>query len=344
MKFLHTADLHLEAGNELDALGWLITKAEELGVKGIIIAGDLFNSDKDASILRSQVAAMANRTDFRFFVIPGNHDSRSYSQEYDYGKNVMQLVSTPYQMTEYEGIQICGVPYAETRFNTCLQDLHEQPDILIAHGTLYDQSFIFSMLDDIETRYMPILPGHLENRARYVALGHLHARFIAAKYGDTHVVYPGSPTALDTKCTEPRACSLITIDKNTLEVEKVLIDSAPYWVRKIFYIFPGIEERALQEIENFLNNLDPNTSLPYIAVRGYTAEKDRTFKERALKMIEPYLQKFVHSKIEIEPQPWDIIIEHKLVRDFVDKSAHLEQTTRIKLLELMFPIFNDILK
>jgi DNA repair exonuclease SbcCD nuclease subunit len=344
MKFLHTADLHLEAGKELDAFGWLIKKAEELDVKGIIIAGDLFNSDKDASILRSQVAALVNSADVRFFVIPGNHDSRSYSHEYDYGKNVVQLIGKPFELTEYEGLKICGVPYAEATFSTCLRDLHECPDILIAHGTLYDQSFIFSMLDDIETRYMPILPAHLENRARYVALGHLHTRFIETKYGNTHVVYPGSPTALDTKCTEPRACSLITIDKNTLEIERILIDNAPYWVRKTFYVFPGVEERALQEIETFLNNLDPNTSLPYIAVHGYTAEKDKTFKESAVKMIEPHLQKFVHSKIEIEPQPWDVIIEHKIVRDFVDKSAHLDETIRIKLLELMFPIFNDILK
>ena len=344
MKFLHTADLHLEDSRELDAFGWLINKAEELDVKGIIIAGDLFNSDKDASILRSQIADLVNRTDIRFFVIPGNHDSKSYSHEYDYGKNVVQLINTPFELTEYEGLQICGVPYAETRFSTCIRDLQVRPDILIAHGTLYDRSFIFSMLDDIETRYMPILPAHLENRSRYVALGHLHARFIETKYGDTHVVYPGSLTALDTKCTEPRACSLITIDQHAVKIERVSNDSAPYWVRKTFYVFPGIEERTLQAIQTFLDTLDTNTSLPHIAVCGYTAEKDRTFKERASKTLEPHLGKFTEKKIDIEPRPWDVIIEHKLVRDFVDKSAHLDEATRIKLFELMFPIFNDILK
>jgi DNA repair exonuclease SbcCD nuclease subunit len=200
------------------------------------------------------------------------------------------------------------------------------------------------MLDDIETRYMPILPAHLENRARYVALGHLHARFIEKKYGDTNVVYPGSPSALDTKCTEARVCSLVIIDKNALGVERVPIDIAPYWVRRTFFVFPGIEEPTLHAIESYLDEPDPQTTLPHIIVSGYIAEKDRAFKERALKMIEPHLNRFVDKKIDIDLQSWDNIIQNKLVRDFVDKSAHLEEAIRIKLFELMFPVFNDILK
>jgi len=346
MKFLHTADLHLEQDNKhrLDVFQWLIAKAEGLDATGIIVAGDLFNSDTDSSLMRPQIAALTNRTNLKFFVIPGNHDARAYSREYDYGDNVVQLVDQPFEMTECDGITICGVPYAETKFSTCLQDLNERPDILIAHGTLYDQSFIFSMLDDIESRYMPILPSHLENRARYVALGHLHARFIEKQYAETSVVYPGSPVALDTKCTEPRMCSLVIIDKNNLSVERIPIDNAPYWMRKTFFIFPGIEERILHAIESFLDEPDPQTTMPHIIIRGYIAEKDRTFKERVLKTLEPHLHGFVDSKVDIDPQSWDIIIQHKLVKDFVDKSEHLDEAVRIKLLELMFPIFNDILK
>jgi DNA repair exonuclease SbcCD nuclease subunit len=204
MKFLHTADLHIKKGekNRIEILQWLINKAEAMQVDFFIIAGDLFESDTDAIILRQEIKSIFRASSCKFLIIPGNHDLKSYSHDYDYGDNVIQLIETPFEIIELNNLKVCGVPYQNKRFSECIKNIPENIDILTAHGTLYDESFIFSMLDDKETKYMPIYPANLENIARYVAMGHLHSKSIEKRYKNTHVVYPGSPIALDTKCID----------------------------------------------------------------------------------------------------------------------------------------------
>ena len=258
MRFLHTADIHLKKDDKkrLQILEWIIEKTDHEKIDYLIIAGDLFDSDTDANELRPLIKKIFDQAKTKILIIPGNHDKKSFGDDHDYGQNVIQLFKKPFEILEKQNITICAIPYQNKRFSECIKNLPPKIDLLIGHGTLYDESFIFSMLDDEETVYMPIFPGNLENIARYVALGHLHARTIEQKYGKTHVVYPGSPIAIDTKCIEKRSCHIINLEKNKLDIKMLDIDISFYWAKKEFFVFPGNEESTLDNIERYLEELN----------------------------------------------------------------------------------------
>lgn len=346
MKFLHTADLHLKRGEEerIEVLKWLIKEGTELKVDFFIIAGDLFESDTDATILRPALKKIFEHTKTRFLIIPGNHDVQSYSHDYDYGKNVIQLIQTPFEIKELDGLKVCAVPYQSKKFSECIKDIPDDIDILIAHGTLYDESFIFTMLDDEETEYMPIYPAHLENVARYVALGHLHSQNIKKQYKETKVVYPGSPIAIDTKCVNERYFYFLSIDKSKCKIEPIEVVVSPFWQEKEFFIFPGIEEKILENIESYLKNIDNPNIMPNIIIKGFIGEKDKDFNNHIDAINKKYKEKFRDLRISLAIQSWDKIIQNRMIKNFVEKTTGLDNELRVKIFEITFPIFNEALK
>ena len=346
MKLIHTADLHLKKGEEkrIGVLKWLVEKGAELKIDYFIIAGDLFDSDTDATILRPEIKGIFESINAQVLVIPGNHDIESFSQGYDYGKNVIQLVQTPFEIIELSSIKICGVPYQDRKFSECIEDIPSDVDILIAHGTLYDESFIFTMLDDKETEYMPIFPANLENCARYIAMGHLHSRSIEKKYQGTHVVYPGSPVALDTKCVDKRYYYEVLIDKNSLKCKPVEIEISPYWLRNETFVFPGNEQKVLDKIETFLQNIDHKHTMPNIIIKGYIEDTDKDFGKRIEQLRIKYTEIFEDMRLNTEVKSWDIIIQNRIVKNFVQKTMELDTELRMKVFSITFPIFSKVLQ
>jgi len=346
MKLLHTADLHLNKGEEkrLEVFTWLIRKADELKVDYFVVAGDLFDTDADATQLRHDVRKMFESVKCTFLIIPGNHDRRSFGPDYDYGKNVIQLTEVPFQCYEMGGVKFCGVPYQEKKFSECARDVPKDVDVLIAHGTLYDRSFIFSVLEDIETEYMPMYPAHLDGIARYVALGHLHSRNVELRYGATRVVYPGSPAALDTKCTATRYFYMIDIDGQELKASKHRVDVAPSWTEKKFFVFPDVENKIISDIGSFLEGIDESTAMPNIIIRGYTLAREKEFKERIESVAAESCRRFEDFRLQVNIQSWDLIMSNRMVQRFVSKTKGLDDDVRTKVFEITFPIFDKALR
>lgn len=346
MKFLHTADIHLKKGEErrLEVFAWLLKKAGELKVDYFVVAGDLFDSDSDATLLRQEVRGMCEASKFQILFIPGNHDARSFGPEYEYGSNVIQLTDRPFQLLQSGGLRICGVPYGDNKFSDSAKDMPHDIDVLIAHGTLYDQSFIFSLLEDQETKYMPIFPIDLENVARYVAMGHLHTRCIEQQYDGTRAVYPGSPVAIDSKCVGVRHFYLLNIDENRMEMEKHEVEIAEYWLTKEFFVYPGVEKTILDSIEDYLRNLDDSRVMPNIAVAGYIGEKEKEYLDLLSDIQQSHAGKFPDLRINAEIQSWDKLMTNPLIQNFVARTEGLGDELRLKVFEITFPIFSKALK
>lgn len=346
MKILHTADLHLKKEEEkrVEILRWLVNKVNEAKAELFIIAGDLFDSDTDATVLRPVVKKIFEGAKSQVLIIPGNHDENSYRPEYDYGDNVIQLVKKPFEIYAVNNLIIAAVPYQNVQFSNCIKEIPKDIDIIIAHGTLYDQSFIFAMLDD-EARYMPIFPANLENLSRYAALGHLHARSIKTQYKKTQVVYPGSPIAIDSKCNQERVCMLVEVDKNRLAINALTVDISPYWQQKDFFVFPGIEEKILKDIEQYLKNLDKTKIMPSIDIKGFIGGGDREFASCVSKMKSTFGVGFSDIRIDAgKIQSWDRVIQNPMVKRFVEKTQSLDDKLRLKVFELTLPIFSEVIK
>ncbi|MEO0205849.1 MAG: metallophosphoesterase, partial [candidate division WOR-3 bacterium] len=230
MLIIHTADLHLTSKepSRLRILEWIINKGNEKGVHLLIIAGDLFESDTDSTILRTEVRNLFEKFHAKILLLPGNHDAESYGPNYDYGQNVKQLTNKPFEQLTFNNITIVAVPYQKTRFSECIMDLTKDVDVLITHGTLYDLS-ILPILNEEDTEYMPVYPAEIENLFRCVLMGHIHSAYIDLSYKKARIVYPGAPIALNTKCRSPRRVAFIEIDQRKLDIRPLEIEIAPYW-------------------------------------------------------------------------------------------------------------------
>jgi len=347
MKILHTADLHLKSGEQgrLDVFKWLIEKARELKIELFIIAGDLFDSDNDAIVLRPNVRKIFEDVPCKFLIIAGNHDTKSYSPNYDYGKNVIQLTQMPFEIIELDSLEIVGVPYQSRKFSECVTNLPGDIDILIVHGTLYDASFIFSNPSDLETPYMPIYPANLENIARYVALGHIHSQTFSGTYQNTKAIYPGSPIALDTKCVGRRFAFYLEMDSAKLKVRPLEIEIAPYWEEKKFFVFPGIEDKVLKEIDKYLSVVDTRNAMPNIYIRGFIGESDRIFNHAINNLRDKYIKNFSDLRLTADNiQSWDKIMQNPLAKKFIEKTDGLMDELRNKIFEITLPIFSEMVK
>jgi DNA repair exonuclease SbcCD nuclease subunit len=346
MRFLHTADLHLKKNEDvrLEIFEWLLKKADELRVDYFLIAGDLFESDTDATLLRQDVRRMFESVNYAFLIIPGNHDAGSFGPECNYGRNVIQLTQTPFQFMEIDGLRICGVPYGDKRFSECVRDLPGGLDILLAHGTVYDQSYIYPLLDDQETRYMPVFPIDLQNIARYVAMGHIHRRFVALRYGETHVVYPGSPISLDIKCEGERSFHLVEVDKERIEIQIHGIEKAPYWQAREFFVYPRAERAIVDTIEAYLDGVADPRVMPHVIVKGYIAENEKEYLDALSSMQQKYEPRFHMLRFDTEIQSWDRVLVNPMVQNFVAKTVGLDDRLHMKIFEICLPIFSKVLK
>lgn len=346
MLILHTADLHLTSKDpsRLKVLEWIIDKGNEKKVELVIIAGDLFDSDAEASILRTEARKIFERSQVRVLLLPGNHDAESYGLNYDYGQTIKQLIKKPFEIFEIKNIKIIGVPYQKAKFSECIMDLPGDIDMLVLHGTLYDLS-ILPILNIEDAEYMPIYPAEIENLCRCVLLGHIHSTYIDLNYDKTRVVYSGAPIALNTKCRSPRKVVLIEIDEQKFNITPLEIDIAPYWQEMNYFVFPGNEELIINKIEAELRELSAKKILPAININGYIHSSEVEFKERINQIIEKFKSNFQDISFKCDDiRSWDRLLKNHFVQRFIEKTSKLEDKLRMKILELTFPHLDDILK
>jgi DNA repair exonuclease SbcCD nuclease subunit len=240
-----------------------------------------------------------------------------------------------------DGSRICAVPFQDARFSGCAKDLEKKIDILICHGTLYDPSFIFSSLEE-EAHYMPIYPANLEGLARYVALGHLHSRYISRSYKNATAVYPGSPIALDTKCTSKRVICHVKITHDAVRVEPVSVDIAPHWAEIGYFVYPGIEEQLFEKMSRELRLMKKDV-MPAITVQGFINIPESEFANRIERLKTDFSPQFPGFKVTPERVvSWDRVMQNRTVQRFVEKTAGLDDELRMKVFEISFPIFSDI--
>jgi len=345
VKLLHTADLHLTSrdNKRLEVLNWIVEKSNALNIDTVIIAGDLFDSDTDANQLRQKVREIFKKTSAEILIVPGNHDENSYSPGGEFGSNVHLLIEKPYQILVKDSIKIVAFPYQNIKFSEFKKDLPEDIDILIIHGTVLDPSFSY-LLTDEDIEYLPIYPASLEDTARYVAFGHFHTRYLLVDYKKTKVCYPGAPVALSTKCTKERVVVYVEMDRENLKIEPLKIEISPFWRRLEYFVYPDIEETIFKKIQSDLEALKFGT-MPYIIIRGFIATDEKAFYQKLNEIEKNFAPQFLELKVVAENiTVWERILTNPIIKKFVERTKNLNDRLRMKIFEIVFPIFNDLIR
>lgn len=268
MKILHSSDFHLvEEGDERwSALEETVRKAREYSVDALVISGDLFNSDTDSENLRPALRKIFDNTSFPTFIIPGNHDSKSFTAGLYFGENIRVLADPDWSknIEEFEDFTIVGVPFEEMDLPEFRSRLRKIPSlsnkskltVLLYHGELLDVSFERNGFGPEDGRYMPSrLAIFQEFDIDYVLAGHFHQNFIVRSIGKNgFFVYPGSPVSITQKETGRRKVAIIQDKKPPKEVDVNTFHFSPLDIR-----LDGFESaNPIELIKKELDNIDSN--------------------------------------------------------------------------------------
>ncbi len=221
MRFIHTSDLHInsplnshlppaktrERKDELLlSFRSLTSEAMALGADGIIISGDLFDSERISSKALNTVISTIERADeITFFYLPGNHEKDALAKcERELPSN-LKVFGDEWTYFDFMGVQIVGKAKTCKDMFTYLSLDESKPSIVALHGELRDYSDEGGVIGVKDIAKL---------RCDYMALGHYHS-FSEKKINDRLcAVYCGTPEGRGFDETGAKGYVVLDIDKN----------------------------------------------------------------------------------------------------------------------------------
>ena len=235
VRFLHTADLHLDAKTAavscraalrrgaVEGLGDMIRYASERGIRYIVIAGDLYDTPHPSPAVAGRVEEMMREAkDITFLLIAGNHDPIEDGRygETDLPENAHLFGHTP------EYFPVAGGGFIGCSFGGSIpQTLPRHPGTTVGifHGRIGDP----------DPRLCLTREWIGDSGLQYLALGHLHKMTPAERIGGTWTAYPGSPNAHGFDEIGPRYFLDVEVGGDTVEVRPVETGAARFWEKTI---------------------------------------------------------------------------------------------------------------
>ncbi len=197
MKLIHCADLHLDSPMEsnlsaekarerkneiLSTFAKIVRLAAESEVSGILIAGDLFDSDHITSRTEKYVLDLiASHPELCFFYLAGNHDRGSRLKNLENKPENLLLFGDGWTPYRFGDVTIVG---SEKPDPDTLRLEENQINILLLHGQ--ERSGRGAEKADV-IRFAKYKNKHID----YMALGHLHEYRTAAIDGRCTACYAG---------------------------------------------------------------------------------------------------------------------------------------------------------
>ena len=241
IRMLHAADLHLDSpfaalapaqaaqrrAEQRELLRRLAEECETRGCDLLLLAGDLFDSDRVYRETTEQLRDILGGLSARVFIAPGNHDPYSALSPYAalrWPENVHIFRSQTVEAVRLEepGVTVYGAAFTEPRQSALLTGFRAEeptlPKVMVLHGTLDDPHSVYNPISEQE-----ILDAGLD----YLALGHVHRREIRS-IGSTTVANPGCAMGRGFDETGPKGALYVELDESGCRVEPVALGGRIY--------------------------------------------------------------------------------------------------------------------
>lgn len=182
MKIIHCGDIHLDSrmqsnlpavkARERNAeicatFARMVTFAAEKGVAAILMAGDLFDTDKvSTQTVNLVLDQISNHPDIDFLNLRGNHDASAFAGMEVPGN--LKIFGSEWNCYSYDNIAISGIEPTRGNWDQFYDGLDLQKDrinIVMLHGQTGTQSG-----EEIIS-----LPKLKDKNIDYLALGHIHS-------------------------------------------------------------------------------------------------------------------------------------------------------------------------
>ncbi len=244
MSIALTADLHLTSRAEhparFAALQDILEQMLGAGIETLVIAGDLFDQNRRDVHEFEDVVRQASFRGTHIIILPGNHDT-GLTQSSFTAPNVLVMDQPRLVALEEGGLPFLFLPYragvsAGSQLVPFKNDLKPDGWFLVSHGDYMSGPAAPNPLEP--GVYMPLTRADVSAYQPVRAfLGHIHVPFQSER-----VLSPGSPAAVDSSETGPRAFWLIDPQHDT--VERRMIRSGPIYMKEDFLIVPSEDEAA----------------------------------------------------------------------------------------------------
>ena len=303
MRIIHTSDLHInsplnthltpaktrERRDEL-LLSFrnLTNEAMALGAEAVIIAGDLFDSERVSSkALDSVLSSIERAGGITFLYLSGNHEKNALTNtQIPLPKNlkIFDEEWTYYQIGE---VKIAGRSRTSADMFSTLSLGEKDPSIVVLHGELRDFS---------DTGGVIGVKDAAKIKCDYMALGHYH-EYSERKINDRCVaVYSGTPEGRGFDETGERGYVVIDIDKYG-----VRYSFKKRALRTLYTFEVDISEAGSQyDIENLIEHKIKRATRDDL-VQVVLVGKHPTDLERDIAMLESFFEgKYYYFEIKDE--------------------------------------------
>lgn len=295
MKFVHLADLHLDAKfdslssidglpqkrrlEQRKALKDVVEYIKENDIKLFLISGDLY----EQNYIRKSSIEYVNKLfeeipDTQIFIAPGNHDpyiKNSFYSTYTWSKNV-HIFNENIEKIDFEDAHIYGFGFTDFYCKQSeIEEIQvEEPDdinILITHGSLDGGS------DDLR-EYNPLRQSKLKQLDfDYIALGHIHKPYYNEEKNQK-IFYPGSTISLGFDELGEHGVLVGDIEKDELKVKFMTIDPRQYKEKEIDITEMTSNEEVLEKIQNLVLNNENLYKIILVGKRYFTLNIDEIKK------------------------------------------------------------------
>ena len=295
MKFVHLADLHLDAKfdslssidglpqkrrlEQRKALKDVVEYIKENDIKLFLISGDLY----EQNYIRKSSIEYVNKLfeeipDTQIFIAPGNHDpyiKNSFYSTYTWSKNV-HIFNENIEKIDFEDAHIYGFGFTDFYCKESeIEEIQvEEPDdinILITHGSLDGGS------DDLR-EYNPLRQSKLKQLDfDYIALGHIHKPYYNEEKNQK-IFYPGSTISLGFDELGEHGILVGDIEKDELKVKFMTIDTRQYEEKEIDITEMTSNEEVLEKLQNLVLNNENLYKIILVGKRYFTLNIDEIKK------------------------------------------------------------------
>ena len=231
MKILHCADLHLDSKMEalspekskirrseiLDTFERIVKYAADSGVRAVIIAGDMFDTDRVTKKTRERVlGAIADAKSVDFLYLTGNHDDKSFLLETELPEN-FKVFGRSWTCFKYGDVNVCGRVIDRQNADSFYDGLDLSADdfnIVVLHGQIAG----YKSKNHAELISLPRLK---DRNIDYLALGHVH-EFVSGKLDERGTyAYSGCPEGRGFDETGTKGIVVLDIDGKKANIEFV---------------------------------------------------------------------------------------------------------------------------
>ena len=325
MKFIHCSDIHLDSSMERNltaaqarernaevcaTFARMASYAAEQGVAAVLIAGDLFDTQRATAQTAGFVLDTIRATpDVDFLYLRGNHDGTGFD-----GMTLplnLKTFGSNWTYHRYGDVTVAGMDVERDKWETCYDELElpeETVNIVTLHGQISTQT----------GEELIALPKLKRKNIDYLALGHIHG-YQSGKLDDRGSwCYCGCLEGRGFDELGPKGFVLLDVVDKTVKQEFI-----PFARRTLTEVSVDISDlttisQILNAAQDAVQGISPDDLVKILLTGSYTLEtqKDLNFLKKMLEGRFWFLKIRDESRLKIEKESYehDISLKGEFIR------------------------------